>query len=219
MPFSLHGNQGDPADPGRVHVVDEDDGLRGTLRRLLAGHGYHVRVHASAEDFLQAHDPHALGCILLEVSLPGLDGLALQRRLAGTGITLPFVFLTARAEVACCAAAMREGAVDFLTKPVDEEALLRAVRLALLRSIDRRCALQRQSILQERLALLTPREHEVLLYVMNGRLNRQAAVDLGTSEKTIKVHRMRALEKLGVRSVAEAVRMFELARPRTSPSD
>jgi FixJ family two-component response regulator len=107
---------------------------------------------------------------------------------------------------------MRNGAVDYLGKPADEAALLRAVRLALLRSMDRRFALVRDSLLKERLATLTPREHEVLLHIMNGRLNRQVARDLGTSEKTVKVHRARALEKLDVRTVADAVRLFERVR-------
>jgi FixJ family two-component response regulator len=218
MAFHLPVNRGEPANLACVHVVDDDEDLRSAMRRLLACHGFQVRTHASAEDFLQSHDPHALGCVLLDVSMPGLDGLALQQQLARTDSVLPIIFLTGCTDVPSCACAMRDGAVDFLVKPVDEEALLATIRLALLRSIDRRCALQRNAILKERLATLTPREREVLLHIMNGRLNKQVAGTLGTSEKTIKVHRARALEKLEVRTIAEAVLMFERSHGGLAPS-
>jgi FixJ family two-component response regulator len=218
MGQSLQGVQAGAGSLARVHVVDDDEDLRAALRRLLVWHGFDVRTHASAEDFLQAHDPRAIGCILLDLSMPGLDGLALQQQLARTGTVLPIIFLTGCTEVPSCAAAMRNGAVDFLTKPVDEESLLRTIHLALLRSIDRHGALLRQAMLEDRMATLTPREREVLLHIMNGRLNKQVAGTLGTSEKTVKVHRARALEKLEVRTVAEAVRLFERARGGLSPS-
>ena len=206
------------SEPPWIHIVDDDDDVRSAMRRLLASHGFLVRGHASAEEFLEAHDPHAYGCILLDLSMPGLDGLALQEKLVDANAILPIIFLTACGDVSSCASAMRMGAVDYLTKPVDEELLLRTIAFALLRNIDRRSASLRGAILEERMASLTRREREVLLYAMNGRLNKQIAADLGTSEKTVKVHRARALEKMEVRTVAEAVRMFERIRSAWSPT-
>lgn len=196
-----------------VHVVDDDQAVRTALARLLRSRGYQVAVHSSAEAFLAGHDPDAHGCILLDVSMPGLDGPGLQRRLVEDGEELPIVYLTGSADVAICAAAMRDGAVDFLTKPVDEAQLARAVARALARDAGRRQAHKHQAQTEHRLASLTPREREVLDHVMNGRLNKQIASDLGTAEKTVKVHRARAMEKMSVRSVAELVRMVERAHP------
>lgn len=196
-----------------VHVVDDDQAVRTALARLLRSRGYQVALHASAEAFLAGHDPEAHGCIVLDVAMPGLDGPGLQRRLLHDGDALPIVFLTGSTDVAICAAAMREGAVDFLTKPVDEAELARAVASALARDAARRQVHSHQVRTESRLASLTPREREVLDHVMNGRLNKQIASDLGTAEKTVKVHRARAMEKMAVRSVAELVRMVERAHP------
>ena len=198
--------------PAQVHIVDDDAGVRTALGRLLDGHGWSVIAHASAESFIASHDPEAHGCIILDVAMPGLDGLALQQLLARTGELMPIIFLTGCADVPMCAGAMREGALDFLTKPVDEEVLLAAVARGLERDTQRRCARQRRQTAEGRLATLTPREREVLSHVMDGRLNKQIASDLGTAEKTVKVHRARAMEKMHVRSVAELVRLLERAR-------
>lgn len=196
-----------------VHVVDDDQAVRTALARLLRSGGHQVALHASAEAFLAGHDPDVHGCIVLDVAMPGLDGPGLQRRLLQSGEVLPIVYLTASADVAICAAAMRDGAVDFLSKPVDEAELARAVARALACDARRRQARSHQARTEGRLASLTPREREVLDHVMNGRLNKQIASDLGTAEKTVKVHRARAMEKMAVRSVAELVRMVERAHP------
>ncbi|AMO24387.1 hypothetical protein UC35_18020 [Ramlibacter tataouinensis] len=196
-----------------MHVVDDDASVRGALARLLDGRGWSVFAHASAESFVSSHDPEAHGCIVLDVAMPGLDGLALQQLLARNGELMPIIFLTGCADVPMCAGAMREGAIDFLTKPVDEEVLLAAVERGLERDFQRRSARERQHTAEERLSTLTPREREVLTHVMEGRLNKQIAADLGTAEKTVKVHRARAMEKMHVRSVAELVRLVERGRP------
>lgn len=201
------------AETALVHVVDDDQAVRTALARLLRSRGYQVALHANAEAFLAGHDPDAHGCIVLDVAMPGLDGPGLQRRLLQDGEALPIVYLTGSADVAICAAAMRDGAVDFLTKPVDEAELAHAVARALARDAARRHARKHQVQTERRLASLTPREREVLDHVMNGRLNKQIASDLGTAEKTVKVHRARAMEKMAVRSVAELVRMVERAHP------
>ena len=198
--------------PAQVHIVDDDPAVRAALARLLRSRGYETVDHGSAESFLADHDPEAHGCILLDVSMPGLDGPGLQRRLLAEGEGLPVIFLTGSADVPICAEAMRNGAVDFLTKPVDEEDLVRAIETALQHDTVRRKAGRQREATESRLASLTPREREVLDHVMNGRLNKQIASDLGTAEKTVKVHRARAMEKMHVRSVAELVRMVERAR-------
>jgi len=200
-------------EPAQVHLVDDDERVRNAVGRLLRSHGYHVIAHASGEGFLALHDPDAHGCVVLDVAMPGLDGPSLQRKLLEEGDGLPVIFLTGSADVPMCAAAMRNGAVDFLTKPVDEGELLRAITLALEHDVIRHLARNHQEMTESRLASLTPREREVLDHVMNGRLNKQIASDLGTAEKTVKVHRARAMEKMRVRSVAELVRMVERAHP------
>jgi FixJ family two-component response regulator len=195
-----------------VHVVDDDAGVRAALARLLRSRGYEAYLHADAQAFLAQHDPDATGCILLDVSMPGLDGPGLQQELLERGDAMPIIFLTGASDVPVCATAMRNGAIDFLMKPVDEEELVRAVTMALQHDSVRRMARGHRDATESRLISLTPREREVLEHVMNGRLNKQIASDLGTAEKTVKVHRARAMEKMHVRSVAELVRMVERAR-------
>lgn len=194
-----------------IHIVDDDPWVRTALGRLLEASGYDARQHLDAEEFLASYEP-SYGCLLVDVWMPGLDGLALQERLGHEDECPPIIFLTGCAEVATCASAMRSGAVDYLTKPVDDVLLLQAIDRALARSARQLRARLLQSVTEARLASLTPREREVLTHVMNGRLNKQIAADLLLAEKTVKVHRARAMEKMHVRSVAELVRMVERAR-------
>ena len=196
---------------GRVHIVEDDDSVRTALARLLRSRGYDAEEFDSAESFLAARQGQEHGCILLDVSLPGLGGPGLQQKLLEDGVALPVIFLSGAADVPVCAAAMRHGAVDFLTKPVDEEDLVRAIDMALRHDAVRRTARTHTQDVESRLATLTPREREVLEHVMNGRLNKQIASDLGTAEKTVKVHRARGMLKMHVRSVAELVRVVERA--------
>ena len=159
--------------------------------------------------FLEQHDPATPGCLVLDVALPGLDGLELQQALAASGCARPIVFITGRGDIPTSVRAMKSGAVDFLTKPVDDEELLAAVRNAI--EMDRRARVAQVELdaLGQRLASLTPREREVLAHVVAGRLNKQIAADLGTVEKTIKVHRARVMEKMAARSLADLVRIAE----------
>lgn len=197
----------------RIHVVDDDASIGRALARLLGAGGYDVVAHTSAERFLASYDPELHGCVILDVSMPGLDGLALQQSLATQGHQVAIIFLTGYADVPLCASAMRDGAVDFLTKPVGEEVLFDAIARALALDLRHRSVVARRTAVETRMASLTRREHEVLQHVMNGRLNKQIAADLGTAEKTVKVHRARAMEKMHVRSVAELVRLVERALP------
>jgi FixJ family two-component response regulator len=197
--------------PAHIRVIDDDPFVRSALARLLAAEGYAVSSFHSAESFLAEHEPDTHGCILLDVAMPGIDGLTLQQMLAARGNHMPVVFLTGHADVPMCAEAMKRGAVDFLTKPIDETALFPAVNRALARDETGRLARAQRESTEARLSTLTAREREVLTHVIAGRLNKQIAADLGTAEKTIKVHRARGMEKMRVRSVAELVRMVERA--------
>jgi FixJ family two-component response regulator len=196
---------------GIVYVVDDDAGVRKALKRLLSAAGFEVVCYASAAEYLEEDDRSQVGCLLLDVAMPGITGLDLQEALATSGSERSIVFITGQGDVPKSVQAMKAGAVDFLTKPLDDEKLLTAVRTAIEK--DRRARLsrdQRQSI-EQRLATLTLREREVLEHVVSGQLNKQIAANLGTVEKTIKVHRGRVMAKMGVDSVAELVRVAEQA--------
>jgi FixJ family two-component response regulator len=168
-----------------------------------------VATFASAEEFLAQYDPSVWGCLVLDIAMPTLNGLELQSILANTGSLLPIIFLTGEGDIPKSVRAMKHGATDFLTKPVNDEELLAAVRAA----IEKHRALRREraelSEIRARLARLTPREREVLEYVIAGKLNKQIAGDLGTVEQTVKVHRSRAMKKMKVQSVAELARLME----------
>lgn len=194
-----------------VHLVDDDIGVLKALSRLLRANGYETRSFTSPEDFLDQHDPELPGCAVLDVSMPGLDGLALQQVLADGGLQRPIIFLTGKGDIPTSVRAMKAGAIDFLTKPVGEKNLLRVIAHAEELDAKTRQTHADLTAIQAKIATLTPREREVLSHVIAGRLNKQIAGDLGTVEKTIKVHRGRMMEKLGVRSVADLVRLAEKA--------
>jgi FixJ family two-component response regulator len=193
-----------------VYLVDDDPAVRTGITRLLAAAGFAVVAFESSEAFLDGHDLAAPGCVVLDVAMRGLSGLELQQALADRGSERPIVFLTGHADVPMSVQAMKAGAVDFLTKPVEAEQLVSAIHLALERDSRAREARNERDMVEHRLATLTSREREVLRHVIAGRLNKQIAADLGTAEKTVKVHRGRIMTKLAVRSVAELVRMTEL---------
>jgi FixJ family two-component response regulator len=190
-------------------VVDDDPSVLRALTRLLSAAGLEARGFPSPAAFLQAHDPATPGCLLLDLALPGLDGLEVQQALSAADCARPIVFITGRGDIPTTVRAMKGGAVDFLTKPVNDNDLLAAVRNAI--EIDRvaREAQVETGALKQRLASLTAREREVLAHVVGGRLNKQIAADLGTVEKTIKVHRARIMEKMAVRPLADLVRVAE----------
>jgi FixJ family two-component response regulator len=196
-----------------IHVIDDDTMVRTAVARLLGSTGrYRVLTHACADEFLGAYDPEAHACLVLDIGLPGLDGVGLQDQLRAAAHPPAIVFLSGCADVPLCADVLRHGAVDFLTKPVDESLLFAAVDRALEQDASVRMREAQHSLAASRLAALTPREREVITHVVAGRLNKQIAADLGTAEKTVKVHRARGMEKMCVRSVAELVRMLERGR-------
>lgn len=198
-------------DSGIVYVVDDDAGVRKALKRLLSAAGFEVVCFASATEYLEQDDRSQVGCLLLDVAMPGITGLDLQEALATSGSERSIVFITGQGDIPKSVQAMKAGAVDFLTKPLDDEKLLTAVQTAIEK--DHRARIyrdQRQSI-EQRLATLTHREREVLEHVVSGQLNKQIAAKLGTVEKTIKVHRGRVMAKMGVDSVADLVRVAEQA--------
>jgi FixJ family two-component response regulator len=194
-----------------VYLVDDDARVLKALSRLLRANGYEIRSFTDPQAFLDSHDTEVPGCAVLDLSMPGLDGLALQGALSVAGSHRPIIFLTGKADVPASVQAMKAGAIDFLTKPVNQHDLLQALRRAEeVDGRDRRAHAELAAI-NARIATLTPREREVLSQVVAGRLNKQIAGDLGTVEKTIKVHRGRMMEKLGVRTVADLVRLAERA--------
>jgi FixJ family two-component response regulator len=190
-----------------VFIVDDDDDVRAAIARLLSTAHYGTRTFDSAHDFLANHNPEPPGCIILDVAMPGLTGLQLQQFLATSDTPRPIIFLTGVGDVPTSVRAMKAGAVNFLTKPVDDTELFAAIEEAIrVDQVERRFR-QRKQIIEKRLAKLTPRERQVLEHVVSGQLNKQIAADLGTVEKTIKVHRSRVMHKMGARSVAELVQL------------
>lgn len=194
-----------------IFLVDDDAGVLKALTRLLRVKGYDARPYASPHEFLAHHDPTVPGCAVLDVAMPGLDGLALQEALIAGGAPRPIIFLTGKGDIPTSVRAMKAGAIDFLTKPVSDQILLDAIARAEEQDGKSRQAQAELDTIHARMTTLTPREREVLTHVVAGRLNKQIAGDLGTVEKTIKVHRGRMMEKLGVRTVVDLVRMAERA--------
>ncbi|WP_454623560.1 response regulator transcription factor [Bradyrhizobium cenepequi] len=197
-------------DKSTIYLVDDDAGVLKALSRLLRSKGYEVKPYSSPQVFLQEHDAGAPGCAVLDVSMPGLDGLEIQRALTTTtGYARPVVFVTGKGDIPTSVRAMKAGAVDFLTKPINDSDLFEAVARAEARDAESRRFHSELRSIQAKVSTLTPREREVFSHVVAGRLNKQIAGDLGTVEKTIKVHRSRMMEKLGIRTVADLVRMAE----------
>ncbi len=194
-----------------IYLVDDDPELRKAIERLLESAGLKVTGFASAQQFLDSHDRHAPGCLVLDLAMPGLNGLQLQRELEQRASALPIVFLTGRGDIAASVQAMKHGASDFLTKPVDDTELLAAIHEALAADRQRRRGSAERERIAQCLAALTERERQVLEHIVAGRLNKQIAAELGTVEKTIKFHRGNLMRKMGVRVVADLVKLAERA--------
>ncbi|MBN1189837.1 MAG: response regulator transcription factor [Dehalococcoidales bacterium] len=192
-----------------VFVVDDDVSVRKSLSRLLTLEGFDVSTFASARVYLDSGCCDTPECLILDVRLPGLDGLELQKTLVERKSTLSIVFITGHGDIPMSVQAMKAGAVDFLSKPFSDEALLNAVNQAVAKSRRERAHSMDVAAIRERLSKLTPRENEVLNCVVAGHLNKQIASIIGVAEKTVKVHRGHIMQKMQVQSVAELVRMLE----------
>ena len=194
-----------------VFVVDDDPSVLKSLVRLLRSLGFDVETFASAELFLARKHYDGIGCIVLDVRMPGLSGMDLQDQLSQADYTMPIVFITGHGNIPMGVQAMKKGAVDFLTKPFDDEELLQAVKKAIEK--DSKAKAERAEVHDalRRIEQLTPREHEILRYVITGMLNKQIALKLDIAEKTVKIHRGRIMEKLCVNSVADLVRLADKA--------
>ena len=190
-----------------VFVIDDDASMRRALSYLLQSAGYKVETHSSAEEFLRREHYDGVGCIILDVRMPGLSGMDLQEKLMGSDYTMPIIFLTGHGELSMGVEAMKKGAIDFLTKPCDDEQLLGAVHSAIEKDKQARGSYKEKQEIRGRIELLTPRENEILRYVISGMLNKQIALKLGIAEQTVKIHRGRIMEKLCAESVADLVRL------------
>jgi len=200
-----------------VFIVDDDDGVRTALARLLRASGLQVETFESSEAFLARELPSVPSCLVLDVALPGLDGLSLQRQLVGRGHAPPIVFLSGRGDIPMSVRTMKDGAVDFLSKPTADDVLLEAVRTAIARDRAARAVTAARAEVDLRAATLTSREREVMRHVIAGKRNKKIAVDLGIAEKTIKVHRGRIMAKMRAGSVAELVRLAEAVGVAPAP--
>jgi two-component system response regulator FixJ len=199
--------------PALVHIIDDDDAVRDSLALLLGTADLEVQTYASAVTFLAAAPQHASGCILTDVRMPDMDGLTLLRRLGEAGIRLPVIVMTGHGDVPIAVEALKAGAVDFLEKPFDDERLIAAIRNALdiSRAVLSQAAANADTI--ARMGSLTPRERQVLDLLVAGKPNKVIAFDLGASPRTVEVHRARVMEKMGVRSLAELVRIVIAVEP------
>ena len=203
------------APPGsKVFIIDDDAAVRVSIADLLESAGLASETFGTPQEFLLPQPPNGPACIVLDLRLPGMDGLAVQRALTEAGITMPIIFLTAFADVPTSVKAMKSGAVEFLTKPFDDQELLEAIYRALERDQVARDQQHELSTLHDRYTRLTPRERQVMAHVVSGRLNKQIAADLGTSEITVKVHRQRVMRKMQAESLAELVWLAARIEPQ-----
>ncbi len=192
-----------------VFVIDDDAAIREALESLVRSVGLQVETFRSPREFLKMQLPQVASCLVLDVRLPGVSGLDFHRQLAEAKVHIPVIFITGHGDIPMSVRAMKAGAVEFLTKPFRDQDLLDAVQLSLKKDRARREREAEITILKERFESLTPREQEVLPWVVSGRLNKQIAAELGTSEATVKVHRSQLMRKMGAESVADLVRMAD----------
>ena len=193
-----------------VFVVDDNPSIRESLSLLLSSAGYSVNTFASAKEFLESeHSTSGPACLVLDVKMPGISGLDLQKELTSRNYAIPVIFITGHGDIPMSVQAMKKGAVDFLSKPFDDGQLLDAVKVALLKDSQARSDLNEQKHIMQRLDSLTTRENEILTYLITGMLNKQIAYELKISERTVKAHRKQVFDKMGVNSMAELVRLTE----------
>jgi two-component system response regulator FixJ len=192
-----------------IYVVDDDPSVRESTKLMLKSVGFNVKTFGSAQDFLKANIQQDLGCLVLDVRMPGMSGLDLQEKLVSAKTPLPVIFITGHGTVPMSVRAMKAGAVDFLQKPFEEQDLLDAINRAIARQRERKSKKDQAEELQLRLKALTPREYEVFSLLVTGMANKEIAYELGASERTIKAHRARIMEKMNAGSLADLVRFAE----------
>jgi FixJ family two-component response regulator len=204
----------EPSDRAIVHIIDDDKSLRDALGRVFRSVGLEALTYGTAREFINATRPDLPGCIVLDVRLPGINGLDLQTQLAELGIRLPVVLMTGHGDIPMTVRAMKAGAVDFLPKPVRDQDMLDAVAAAIDRDRKRRATEADTAEITARFATLSPREQQVMMLVTAGKMNKQVAGELGVSEVTVKIHRGSAMRKMEARTLADLVRMADLLKPR-----
>lgn len=193
-----------------VFIIDDDEAVRRFLSGLIASVGLHVETYASAQEFLDADEPSQPGCLLLDIRMPGMSGLELQKELASRNIRIPIIILTGHGNVQVAVHAMKAGAVDFIEKPFNNELLLDRIQMAVAESVDADTTRVKQDEIAHRMELLTPREHQVLDIVAAGETNKGIARRLDISEKTVEIHRARVMEKMQAKSLADLVKMVAM---------
>jgi len=200
-----------------VFVVDDDQAMRKSLKWLIESVGMQVESYASADEFIRNYYPGRSGCLLLDVRMPGMSGLDLQEQFIRQNIKIPIIIITGHGDVPMAVRAMKAGAVDFIEKPFNDEFLLDSIRKALALDVQQRTFQAQRAEIATRLAHLTPREHEVMEMVTNGKSNKEIANQLGVSTKTVEAHRARVMEKMEASSLAELVRMVMAANVYEAP--
>jgi FixJ family two-component response regulator len=197
-----------------VYVVDDDDAVRDSLGMLLKAIGMKYETYASALDFLQHYQPARHACLVADIRMPGLSGLELQQRLNEQGAQIPIIFITGHGDVPMAVTAMKSGAADFVQKPFRDQDLIDRIHKGLERDRERRAAFAERDVIRARIALLTPRETEVMQRVVRGQANKVIAMDLGVSQRTVELHRARVMRKLKMRSLAELVHAVDKLESR-----
>ena len=196
-----------------VHIVDDDESLRYTLCRLMKSVGLQAKAYGTVSEFIDERSHEGLGCLVLDVRLPGISGIEFQSQLNGLGIFLPVVLMTGHGDIPMSVRAMKAGAVDFLPKPFRDQDMLDAVVSAIERDRERRASLGQAVDIFGRFSKLTPREQEVMMITTTGKMNKQTAAELGISEVTVKLHRRAAMQKMEARNLPDLVRMADIVRP------
>ena len=194
--------------PSRIYIIEDDDAVRDSLQMMLESIGREVMAFSSADSFLQSYSQDMAGCIVLDIRMPGMNGMELQRKLNEINSILPIIFVTGHGDVPMAVEAMQQGAVDFVQKPYREQELLDKISLAMKLDEENRSSLQQRQVIIECIQELTPRELDVMRLMVEGKANKVIAIDLNISQRTVEIHRARVMEKLNANSLAHLVRMY-----------